>query len=48
MSGKSNVSWVLEKNGIEVTDEAIQRVLEVAKGSKHNLSDAEVVAAAGS
>lgn len=47
MSGKSNVSWVLEKNGLEATDEAIQRVLEVAKSSKHNLSDAEVVAAAG-
>ncbi|QDV04961.1 2-isopropylmalate synthase [Planctomycetes bacterium Poly30] len=48
MSGKSNVSWVLEKNGVEATDERIQRVLEVAKRSKHNLSDAEVVAAAAS
>ena len=46
MSGKSNVAWVLEKNGLEATDEAVQRVLEVAKSSKHNLSDAEVVAAA--
>lgn len=46
MSGKSNVSWVLEKNGVDATDEMIQRVLEVAKKSKHNLSDAEVVAAA--
>lgn len=47
MSGKSNVAWVLEKNGLEATDEAVKRVLEVAKGSKYNLSDAEVVAAAG-
>ncbi|MEM8712141.1 MAG: LeuA family protein [Planctomycetota bacterium] len=46
MSGKSNVAWVLEKNGVEPSDEAVQRVLEVAKKSKHNLSDAEVVAAA--
>ena len=46
MSGKSNVAWVLEKNGLDATDEAVKRVLEVAKGSKHNLSDAEVVAAA--
>lgn len=46
MSGKSNVSWVLEKNGVEPTDETIARVLEVAKSSPRNLSDEEVVAAA--
>ena len=32
MSGKSNVAWVLERNGVDPTDEAVQRVLEVAKG----------------
>lgn len=46
MSGKSNVSWVLEKNGVDPTDEAVQSVLEVAKQSSRNLTDAEVVAAA--
>ncbi|MEM1449146.1 MAG: 2-isopropylmalate synthase [Planctomycetota bacterium] len=46
MSGKSNVSWVLEKNGVEPTDETVARVLEVAKTSARNLSDEEVVAAA--
>lgn len=46
MSGKSNVSWVLEKNGVEATDETVARVLEVAKTSARNLSDEEVLAAA--
>lgn len=46
MSGKSNVAWVLERNGVDPTDEAVQRVLEVAKGSSRNLTDEEVVAAA--
>lgn len=45
MSGKSNVAWVLERNGVEATDEVVQRVLEVAKKSSRNLSDAEVVEA---
>ena len=46
MSGKSNVAWVLERNGVDPTGEAVQRVLEVAKGSSRNLTDDEVVAAA--
>ena len=46
MSGKSNVAWVLERNGVDPTDEAVQRVLDVAKGSSRNLTDEEVVAAA--
>ena len=46
MSGKSNVSWVLEQNGVDATDETVQRVLEVAKKSSRNLTDSEVVAAA--
>ena len=46
MSGKSNVAWVLERNGVDPTDEAVQRVLEVAKGGSRNLTDEEVVAAA--
>ena len=46
MSGKSNVAWVLEQNGVDATDETVQRVLSVAKKSSRNLSDEEVVAAA--
>ncbi|MEL6713247.1 MAG: 2-isopropylmalate synthase, partial [Planctomycetota bacterium] len=46
MSGKSNVAWVLEQNGVQATDETVQRVLEFAKKSSRNLSDSEVVAAA--
>ncbi|MEZ6021688.1 MAG: LeuA family protein, partial [Planctomycetota bacterium] len=33
MSGKSNVIWVLEHNGIEATPERIDRVLDAAKTS---------------
>ena len=47
MSGKSNVSWVLEKHGVEATDERVQRVLERAKTSTRLLSDQEVLQAAG-
>lgn len=46
MSGKSNVSWVLEKNGVDPTDDVVQKVLEFAKKSARNLTDEEVVAAA--
>jgi isopropylmalate/homocitrate/citramalate synthase len=48
MSGKSNVSWVLEKHGIEATEERIQGVLTLAKQTPRMLTDAEVLAAAGS
>ena len=43
MSGKSNVSWVLEKNGIEADEGTVARVLDFAKSSARNLTDAEVV-----
>ena len=46
MSGRSNVAWVLEKHGVEVTDERVERVLELAKNSPRLLSDEEVLAAA--
>jgi isopropylmalate/homocitrate/citramalate synthase len=48
MSGKSNVSWVLEKHGVEATEERIQGVLTLAKQTPRMLTDAEVLAAAGS
>jgi 2-isopropylmalate synthase len=46
MSGKSNVSWVLEKNGVEADDATVARVLEYAKSSARNLTDEEVVGVA--
>lgn len=47
MSGKSNIVWVLEHSGIEVTDDRIGRVLEAAKASNRQLTDEEVISAAG-
>jgi 2-isopropylmalate synthase len=47
MSGKSNVAWVLERHGVEPTDERIQHVLALAKETPRMLTDAEVLAAAG-
>lgn len=48
MSGKSNVSWVLERHGIEATEERIQGVLTLAKQTPRLLTDDEILAAAGS
>lgn len=46
MSGKSNIVWVLERHGVEPSDERIERVLQAAKTSNRQLTDDEVVAAA--
>ena len=46
MSGKSNVSWVLERHGVQPTEEAVQSVLALAKSTPRLLTDEEVVAAA--
>ncbi len=48
MAGKSNAAFVLERMGIEPTEERVQRVLAAGKSSKRLLTDAEVRAAAGS
>lgn len=48
MSGKSNVIWVLEQQGIEVTQARIDKVLDTAKHSPRQLTTNEVVAAAKS
>jgi len=42
MSGKSNVTFVLERLGIEPTDERVQKVLAAGKSSKRLLTDAQV------
>ncbi len=46
MSGRSNVVWVLEKCGVPVTDEAVERVIARAKESTRLLTEEEVLAAA--
>jgi len=47
MSGRSNVTWVLEKHHVEPTDERVKRVLEKAKLTPRQLTDSEVIEAAG-
>jgi len=47
MAGRSNASFVLERLGIEPTDDVVARVLEAGKSSKRLLTDDEVRAAAG-
>lgn len=47
MSGKSNVAWVLSRHQVEPTDERIARVLEKAKMTPRQLTDDEVLEAAG-
>jgi 2-isopropylmalate synthase len=47
MSGKSNVAWVLERHGVEPTEERVQAVLALAKQTPRLLTDEEVLAAAG-
>jgi len=47
MSGRSNVIWFLEKRGVEPTDERVQRVLNLAKTTPRQLTDGEVLDAAG-
>lgn len=46
MSGKSNVAWVLEKMGVEVTPDRVQKVLDAGKASKRLFTDDEVRAIA--
>jgi len=47
MSGKSNVAWVLERHGVEPTEDAVAKVLEKAKETPRLLTDEEVLTAAG-
>jgi len=47
MSGRSNVAWVLERHGVEATEERIHDVLELAKRTPRLLTDEEVLSAAG-
>ena len=47
MSGKSNVTYFLEKRGFEATEERVESVLEVAKRTPRQLTEEEVLEAAG-
>jgi len=47
MSGKSNVQWYLEKRGKEASEEAVSRVLELAKKTPRLLTEEEILEAAG-
>jgi isopropylmalate/homocitrate/citramalate synthase len=44
LSGKSNVIYWLEKRGLPVTDELVERIFSAAKESDHVLSQPEIMA----
>jgi 2-isopropylmalate synthase len=46
MSGRSNVTWCLERLGLPIDDGSVQRVLDSAKASKRLMTDDEVRKAA--
>ena len=43
MSGKSNVHFWLERRGLPVTDDVVERIYRRAKASDHTLSEAEIL-----
>src|SRR5712671_6803061 len=43
MSGKSNVLFWLERRGLPVNDEVVERIYKCAKASDHTLSEAEIM-----
>jgi 2-isopropylmalate synthase len=47
MSGRSNVTYFLEKRGFQASDDAVARVLELAKRTPRMLTEDEVLQAAG-
>lgn len=47
MSGRSNVIYWLERRGLAATDEVVDRVLSVAKGSATVLTEREILALIG-
>ena len=42
MSGKSNVTWVLEGMGVEPTDALVQKILDAGKASKRLLTEEQI------
>jgi 2-isopropylmalate synthase len=47
MSGKSNVQFWLERHGIPVKEDVVERIIQRAKKSDHTLSDAEILECVG-
>lgn len=43
MSGKSNVHFWLERRGLPVSDEVVERIFKRAKSSDHTLTEAEIL-----
>src|SRR5271170_255149 len=43
MSGKSNVLFWLERRGLPLSDEVVDRIYKLAKSSDHTLSEAEIL-----
>ena len=43
MSGKSNVLFWLERRGLPVNDEVVERIFKCAKSSDHTLSEGEIL-----
>ncbi len=48
MSGKSNVLFWLERHGIPISDDVVERIYKRAKSSDHTLSEAEIRACVNS
>ena len=46
MSGRSNVTYFLEKRGVDPSDQAVEKVLELAKNTPRMLTEDEVLEAA--
>lgn len=46
MSGKSNVTWFLEKHGVQPTEDRVQKVLDLAKQTPRLLTEAEILSVA--
>jgi len=44
MSGKSNIIFWLERRGLPVNDELVERIFKLAKSSDHTLSEDEILA----
>jgi 2-isopropylmalate synthase len=43
MNGKSNVHFWLERRGLKVTEDLVERIYRRAKSSDHTLSEAEIL-----
>ena len=42
MAGRSNIVWWLEQNGIEVNEELVANLFEIAKSQRRNMTDEEI------